>query len=91
MEKNGCSSIATSPHVRGKTSILLHEGDCTKDAKLAVWFGNETNGISDTATERSRMCVAVPMSVWSRASALDPARALCSTRSQSKAASIRAS
>lgn len=61
LENNGFVSIVTSPHVKGKQSIYLHEGDYTEHAKLAVWFGNETRGISDLAVERSEMCVAVPM------------------------------
>ena len=61
LEKNGFVSIVTSPHVKGKQSIYLHEGDYTEHARLAVWFGNETRGISDLAVERSEMCVAVPM------------------------------
>ena len=61
LEKKGFKSIVTSPHVKGKTSIYLHEGDYTEPAKLAVWFGNETRGISDQAVQRSEMCVAIPM------------------------------
>lgn len=61
LEKNGFRSIVTSPHVKGKTSIFLHEGDFTTHAKLAVWFGSEAVGISDRAVERSEMCVSVPM------------------------------
>ena len=61
LESNGFVSIVTSPHVKGKVSRYLHEGDYTEHAKLAVWFGNETHGISEMAVERSQMCVAVPM------------------------------
>ncbi len=61
LEKNGFVSIVTSPHVKGKTSIWLHEGDYTRHAKLAVWFGSEAIGISDLAVERSTMCVGIPM------------------------------
>ncbi|MEM1064737.1 MAG: RNA methyltransferase [Pseudomonadota bacterium] len=61
LEKNRFVSIVTSPHVKGKTNVYLHEGDYTVYAKLAVWFGNEKRGISDLAVERSEMCVAVPM------------------------------
>ena len=61
LEKNRFVSIATSPHVKGKTNIFLHEGDFTEHAKLAVWFGNEARGISDLAVERSEMCVSIPM------------------------------
>ncbi|MDP1914227.1 RNA methyltransferase [Brevundimonas sp.] len=61
LESKNFSSIVTSPHVKGKASIYLHEGDYTTYAKLAVWFGSETLGISDRAVERAAMCVSVPM------------------------------
>ena len=61
LETKGFKSIVTSPHVKGKASIYLHEGDYTLHAKLAVWFGSEAIGISDRAVERSEMCVSIPM------------------------------
>jgi tRNA (guanosine-2'-O-)-methyltransferase len=61
LEKKGFRSIVTSPHVKGKTCIFLHEGDFTVHHKLAVWFGSEAMGISDRAVERSDMCVSIPM------------------------------
>ncbi|MCZ8042298.1 MAG: RNA methyltransferase [Beijerinckiaceae bacterium] len=61
LEQNNFTSIVTSPHVKGKKSIFLHEGDYTVHAKLAVWFGSEAIGISDRAVERSEMCVSIPM------------------------------
>lgn len=61
LEKKGFKSIVTSPHVKGKASIFLHEGDYTTYAKLAVWFGSEATGVSDLAVERSEMCVCIPM------------------------------
>jgi len=61
LEKNRFKSIVTSPHVKGKASIFLHEGDYTVHHKLAVWFGSEAIGISDRAVERSEMCVCIPM------------------------------
>ncbi len=61
LESKGFKSIVTSPHVKGKTSIFLHEGDYTEHAKLAVWFGSEAIGISNRAVERSEMCVSIPM------------------------------
>jgi tRNA (guanosine-2'-O-)-methyltransferase len=61
LESNNFKSIVTSPHVKGKTSIFLHEGDYTVHHKLAVWFGSEAVGISDRVVERSSMCVSVPM------------------------------
>lgn len=61
LEKNKFKSIVTSPHVKGKACIYLHEGDFTLHHKLAVWFGSEAVGISDRAVERSEMCVSIPM------------------------------
>jgi tRNA (guanosine-2'-O-)-methyltransferase len=61
LEENRFKSIVTSPHVKGKTSIFLDEGDYTTHAKLAVWFGSEAVGISDRAVERAEMCVSIPM------------------------------
>src|SRR6476469_5924949 len=61
LESKNFRSIVTSPHVKGKTSIFLHEGDYTVNSKLAVWFGSEATGISDRAVERSEMCISVPM------------------------------
>ena len=61
LESKNFVSIVTSPHVKGKESIYLDEGDYTEAAKLAVWFGNEGRGISDRAVERASKCVAIPM------------------------------
>jgi len=61
LESKNFKSIVTSPHVKGKTSIFLNEGDYTNHSKLAVWFGSEAIGISDRAVERSEMCVSIPM------------------------------
>ncbi|PXA83755.1 rRNA methyltransferase [Nostoc sp. 3335mG] len=61
LESKKFRSIVTSPHVKGKTSIYLNEGNYTEHHKLAVWFGSEAIGISDRAVERSDMCVCIPM------------------------------
>lgn len=61
LDANRFTSIVTSPHVKGKKSIYLHEGDYTAHTKLAVWFGSESIGISQRAVERAEMCVSVPM------------------------------
>ena len=61
LEFKNFKSIVTSPHVKGKRSIFLHEGDYTAFTQLAVWFGSEAVGISDVAVGRSEMCVCIPM------------------------------
>jgi tRNA (guanosine-2'-O-)-methyltransferase len=53
-------SIVTSPYMKGKKTVILHEADYTHP-RLAVWFGNESQGISDLAVERSEFCVTIPM------------------------------
>lgn len=61
LDKNNFHSVVTSPHVKGQKNVYLHEGDFTEHTKLAVWFGNEKRGISNSAVERSDACVAIPM------------------------------
>jgi len=61
LDSQGYASVVTSPHVKGKTNVFLHEGDYTQYTKLAVWFGNENRGISELAVKHSEMCVAIPM------------------------------
>lgn len=60
LEANDFISIATSPHQKGKKNISLQEGTFTHK-KLAVWFGNESNGLSPEVIERSEACVYIQM------------------------------
>lgn len=60
LEKNRFVSVVTSPHVKGKENYILHEVDYTHP-RLAVWFGNESRGISDEAVASSSFCVSIPM------------------------------
>ncbi len=61
LNKNQFVSVVTSPHVKGKKNVVLHEADYTVFTKLAVWFGSEAKGISDLAVEHAEMCVSIPM------------------------------
>ncbi|MBX7223419.1 MAG: RNA methyltransferase [Blastocatellia bacterium] len=61
LEKNGFVSVVTSPHMKGYHNAVLHEHDYTSYKKLAVWFGNEGIGISQTALARSVLCINIPM------------------------------
>ena len=54
-------SIATSPDVKGHKNAVLDEVDFTIYTKLAVWFGNESRGISELAVRSSEMCISIPM------------------------------
>ncbi len=60
LEKNKYVSIVTSPHIKGKTNVILQDGDFTQK-RLAVWFGNEARGISDLAVSHSVACVSIEM------------------------------
>jgi tRNA (guanosine-2'-O-)-methyltransferase len=60
LEKNRFTSIVTSPHIKGKDNFILHKADYTQ-TRLAVWFGNESRGVSDLMVENSEFCVSIPM------------------------------
>jgi len=61
LERNGFKSIVTSPHVKGKKSLFLHEADFKEYTKLAVWFGSEAAGNSERAVLQSELCISIPM------------------------------
>lgn len=61
LEKNGFISVVTSPHMKGRKNVILHEHDYTQYRKLAVWFGNEGIGISNDAVRRCELCINIPM------------------------------
>ena len=60
LEKQRFTSIVTSPHIKGRKNVVLHEGEYTH-TRLAVWFGNESRGVSDLAVSKSEMCISIPM------------------------------
>lgn len=60
LERYRYTSMVTSPHIKGKQNYILHEADYTQP-KLAIWFGNESRGISQIAVERSDSCISIPM------------------------------
>lgn len=60
LQKNRFVSTVTSPHVKGKDNFVLHEANYTHP-RLAVWFGNESRGVSSVAVDSSDFCVSIPM------------------------------
>jgi tRNA (guanosine-2'-O-)-methyltransferase len=60
LNKNRFTSLVTSPHIKGKQNFVLHEADYTHP-KLAIWFGNESRGVSDVVVEQSESCISIPM------------------------------
>lgn len=60
LEYKGFKSFATSPHTLGKVNVSLPEADFT-DKRVAVWFGNESRGISQEVLDRCEKCVNIEM------------------------------
>ncbi len=60
LNKNRFTSIVTSPHIKGKKNVILQEGNYTQK-RLAVWFGNESRGVSKLAIKNSVACVQIEM------------------------------
>lgn len=53
-------SVVTSPHQKGKKNVCLDDAILTQ-RHLAVWFGNETHGVSDEAISAAEFCINIPM------------------------------
>lgn len=60
LKKNLYTIAVTSPHLKGKQNYSLYSGRYTQK-RLAVWFGNESKGISDEAANNADMCIQIPM------------------------------
>lgn len=60
LRKNLYNIAVTSSHEKRKKNINLHEETFTQK-RLAVWFGNESKGISDEAINSADMCIQIPM------------------------------
>ncbi len=58
--KNRYTSVATSPHTNENVNINLLDGEYT-DNKLAIWFGNEIQGLSDEVIKKVSRCIQIPM------------------------------
>lgn len=53
-------SIGTSPHPKCNQNKELTNADLTIP-KLAIWFGNESSGLSDEAIESCQSCISIKM------------------------------
>lgn len=60
LRKNGYTIAVTASHLVGKENTYLYDGDFTH-RRLAVWFGNESKGVSDEAAAEANMCIQIPM------------------------------
>jgi len=59
LKKNLYTVGITSSHGK-KKNVNLYEETFTQK-RLAVWFGNESKGISDEAVQNADMCIEIPM------------------------------
>lgn len=50
----------TSSHMKGKQNVYLYDETFTQP-RLAVWFGNESKGVSDEAVNAADLCIQIPM------------------------------
>ena len=60
LKKNLYTIAVTSSHEKGKKNVDLYEGTFTQK-RLAVWFGNESKGVSDEAVDSADICIQIPM------------------------------
>jgi len=60
LRQNLYTIAVTSPHIKGKKNVCIFEETFTQK-RLAVWFGNESKGISDEAVKSADMCIQIPM------------------------------
>jgi tRNA (guanosine-2'-O-)-methyltransferase len=60
LRKERYTIAVTSSHTKDKENVYLYEESFTQN-RLAVWFGNESKGISDEAASQADMCIQIPM------------------------------
>jgi len=60
LKDKGFTSFATSPHQKGNTNISLEDSVLTPK-KLAIWFGNESQGLSEEAIGNCQKCLQIQM------------------------------
>lgn len=60
LSRDGFVSVGTSPANAGKRHFALQDSDLTSP-KLAIWFGDEANGLTQDVLGRCDFCVRVEM------------------------------
>ncbi len=60
LQSDRFTNVATSPAKAKKRHFLLPDSDLTP-ANLAIWFGDEGNGLSEFALENCDFCVSIEM------------------------------
>ena len=60
LRKNKYTIAVTSSHTKESNLLDLYEGTFTMK-RLAIWFGNESKGISEEAVKNADMCIQIPL------------------------------
>jgi tRNA (guanosine-2'-O-)-methyltransferase len=60
LKRKGFISKVTSPHLKDQKNSELANTKFT-EKRIAIWFGNESKGISDEAIQNSVECIQIPM------------------------------
>jgi tRNA (guanosine-2'-O-)-methyltransferase len=60
LRKDRYTIATTSSHTVGANNTYLYDEAFTQK-RLAVWFGNESKGISDEALKSADLCIQIPM------------------------------
>jgi tRNA (guanosine-2'-O-)-methyltransferase len=60
LSKKNTTSYCTSPHIQGKFNTPLFKGYYNQK-NLAIWFGNESKGLSEEAIKGCKCCVKIEM------------------------------
>lgn len=60
LEENDFVSLGTSPHNICNNQVDLMKSDLTFP-KLAIWFGEESRGLSEVAVKRCKHCLTIEM------------------------------
>lgn len=60
LKKDMYSIAVTSSHIKGKINVNLYD-EVFIQKRLAVWFGNESRGVSDEAVKSADVCIQIPM------------------------------
>lgn len=60
LKKDRYTIAVTSSHIKGNENTYLYNETFTQK-RLAVWFGNESKGISVEAANEADLCIQIPM------------------------------
>lgn len=60
LAQKGFTSIGTAPIALGKKNHFLHESKLDQP-KLAIWFGDEANGLTNEVLQQCEFCLTIEM------------------------------